>query len=170
MRSKAWTAIGFLRLFPEALAIVLMAALAVLLFAQVVGRNFMDAPLSWSQDVIHILFVWVSLVGAAIAWKRRAHLHISIGAEHLPPRWRRFLPLLTSLVAASVSVVLIVQGWIATQQNMRQLLPITGIPVGWLYLALPVSGTLILLYSLAHLRADVKRLRQPSAAHHGARE
>lgn len=163
MRAKTWAAVRLLGLLPELVAIVLMGVLAILLLAQVAGRNIMNAPLFWSEDVIHILFVWVSLLGAAIAWRRRAHLHISIGAERLPLRWRRLLPLLTSIVAVSVAAVLITQGWIATQQNMRQLLPITRIPVGWLYLALPVCGTLILLYSLVHLYEDVQHLRRVSA-------
>jgi TRAP-type C4-dicarboxylate transport system permease small subunit len=148
-----------LSLLPEGVGIALMAALAVLLFLQVLLRYFFNAPLAWSDDIIRIMFVWVSLLGAAIAWKRRAHLHIAIIGERLPHRWRRLLPLLASVVAAAVSAALMVQGWIGTQQNMRQLLPITGIPVGWLYLALPVSAALILLYSLQHLREDLVNLR-----------
>lgn len=162
-RTRLRTATRWLLLLPEAIAVVLMTALALLLFAQVVGRSALGAPLLWSADIIHLLFVWVSLLGAAIAWKRRAHLHVAILAEKLPPRWQRVLPVLASLVAATVSVILIVQGWKATQQNMRQLLPMTGIAVGWLYLALPVSGTLFLLYSLAHLREDIVRLRSRSS-------
>jgi len=163
MSNELKAATRVLMLLPEAVAVVLMAALAILLFAQVVGRSALGAPLLWSADIIHLLFVWVSLLGAAIAWKRRAHLHVAILGEKLPLRWQRMLPLLASLVAAAVSIILIVQGWMATQQNMRQLLPMTGIAVGWLYLALPVSGSLFLLYSLAHLREDIQRARRGPA-------
>lgn len=72
----------------SALCLVVMTALT---FANVVSRYVFSASFSFSEEITTYLFVLLSLLGTAIAAKRRAHLGLSIVTDAVSPKVRKIL-------------------------------------------------------------------------------
>lgn len=72
----------------EALAAVLVVAEVVILLMGVVSRFVFERPLVWSDELASLLFLWLAMVGAAIALSRGAHMRLSTVTAMLSPAWR----------------------------------------------------------------------------------
>lgn len=72
----------------EGLAAALMLLLIVLLLGGVVARYGLDSPIDWVDEAVSIAFVWLAMLGAAIAMHRNEHLRLTLFVERLPAPWR----------------------------------------------------------------------------------
>ena len=67
---------------PTALAVL---AEVVILFCGVFARYVLDAPLIWSDELASNIFLWLAMLGAAVALQRGSHMRLSYLVERLPP-------------------------------------------------------------------------------------
>jgi tripartite ATP-independent transporter DctM subunit len=77
--------------FIEILGAALVAAEIVILLAGVVSRYLFDRPLVWSDELASILFLWLAMLGAAIALRRSEHMRMTAVVGALPPSTRAAL-------------------------------------------------------------------------------
>ena len=71
----------------EVPAAVLVALEIVVLLAGVISRYVFNAPLTWSDELASILFLWLAMLGAVIALRRGEHMRLSTLVNRLaPPR------------------------------------------------------------------------------------
>ena len=81
----------WLGLLVEGLGAALVAAEIVILLAGVVSRYVFDHPLVWSDELASILFLWLAMLGAAIALRRDEHMRMTAVVGALPPSARAAL-------------------------------------------------------------------------------
>ena len=77
----------------------LIAAMAVLMSIQVIGRFVFQHPPEWTEELARVAFVYATFLGGALAVSRGAHLGIDILADALPPRASAILDVLWRLLA-----------------------------------------------------------------------
>lgn len=94
----------------EYLCIACLAVMTVLVFANVLSRYVLHMSLSFSDEITTYLFVLLSMMGTAIAAKRRAHLGLSLLTDALPPSARRILAIFSYSVATVFSAALFYYG------------------------------------------------------------
>jgi TRAP-type C4-dicarboxylate transport system permease small subunit len=133
-------------------AAVILAAMTVLVFMQVLFRYWLHLPLDWGEEVSRYLFIWGAMLGAAIAVRRRAHFGIDLLVKTLPLSVRRPLALAVSLCVCGLQGIVIIQGAKLTLINMSQVSPTLFIPMGVPYAAIPISGFFMLLSVIAEMR------------------
>ena len=73
----------------EYICIACLVAMTILVFANVFSRFVLHASLSFSDEITTKLFILLSMLGTAIAAKRRAHLGLSILTDAVSPKVRR---------------------------------------------------------------------------------
>src|SRR6201746_1874069 len=79
------SALGMLVEIPAALLVV---AEIVILFAGVISRYVMHAPLIWSDELASILFLWLAMLGAVVAFRRAEHMRMTaVVASAGPAMW-----------------------------------------------------------------------------------
>lgn len=145
-------------LIPEAALVVLMATLTLLLLLQITVRTMrVSAP--WTVEVIQAVFLWLSLLGAAVAVKTASHVEVDLLSDRLTPRMALVVRLFGLIVTIGVAAILLVEGWQTVIRGTRQTLPITGLPAAWVHSALPVSAALIVLYAAIRVWPTVKAIR-----------
>lgn len=145
---------------------VLVTALAVVVFLQVFNRFILKAPLSWSEDLAMLLFQWVVFLGAALGVKRVRHFGIELVVRRFPERVRHRVELLTPAVMAIVALVMIVQGWTLLTFNRTRTFPTMDLTYTWAFLPIPLAGVLILIYLV---QLEIRRWRgdPPAEGGHG---
>ena len=75
----------------EIAAAILVAAEIAILFAGIVARALFSEPLIWSDELASTLFLWLAMLGAAIALRRGEHMRMTALVAGLPQNGRRFL-------------------------------------------------------------------------------
>lgn len=140
--------------FLEWFCVALFVALVVTVTWQVFTRLVLNTPSGWSEELAKYLFIWLGLFGSALVFGEGGHIAIDFVVQKIPAGPQRVVAVFVQIMIIVFSVlVLISGGWkisaLAWNQNL------TGLPanVGWLYSALPVSGVLIVFYSIYHLVA-----------------
>ena len=133
-------------------AVVSMFALQVLVvFAQVVWRFVFNDPFTWSEELARYLQVWMILLASSVCIHEGSHLAVDYLVHYLPPRLRRTLSLVVTLLVMIFVGVLIIAGIKMMVTGQSQTSPALHLPMSAVYLVFPVAGTLMLLESLNNL-------------------
>jgi tripartite ATP-independent transporter DctM subunit len=82
---------AFLGRSAEALAALLVVAETLILFSGVVARYVFHAPLIWSDELASILFIWLAMLGAAVAFRNGGHMRMTAVLTSIGPSRRAFL-------------------------------------------------------------------------------
>lgn len=130
------------------IVIVFMLIMSVAVSLQIVFRYVFNAPLGWSEEVARFSFVWVSFFGASALLRVREHINVNVFVDRFPPRVRATCVFLADLVALICIYFFVVGGISLTTNEWRQLAPATEIPMGWVYLAIPISATLMAIWAV----------------------
>jgi len=136
----------------ESLALALLhGAIAALVCAAVVFRYVLSDPLTWSEELILILFGWMIFLGIANAFHARTHIIIDV-IVLFAPRWLCFaFGLLAFTATAVVLGTLTFFSWRYLQREIPNLTPMLGISAGWAIAPLFLGSVLSLLHLLRNL-------------------
>ena len=135
----------------EVLVTVCMAVLVVDVVWQVFTRFILRDPSSWTEELATFLMIWVGLLGGSVALNRGAHLGIDYFMLKLSVRKRLYTQVFVfSLVAVFSLLVLVIGGIQLVQITLmnNQISPALELKMGYVYLALPISGFCLVFYSV----------------------
>lgn len=135
----------------EGLSIVLVGFLCLTVVLQVFCRLVIRHPLSWSEELATILFVWVTMVGSSLALKRGEHFAVELLHRKLPARLRRPAKALVALLVIVFSLILLIEGARMALLNVRVVTPAMEISRAIPFAAVPAGGLLMLLRSIEML-------------------
>jgi TRAP-type C4-dicarboxylate transport system permease small subunit len=140
----------------ETVAVVLLVmALTAVTFAQVITRYLLDDPLIWSEEAARYLFVWVSMIGAALAIRQGGHFGLDLLIRRMPKLKPILAPIVTFVVVAFL-VILLKTGMDETRLAAMQFAMTFPMRMQWAYLALPVGAGLMLFHiAVQVIRAPV---------------
>jgi TRAP-type C4-dicarboxylate transport system permease small subunit len=146
----------------ETLVILVMAALVLDVLWQVFTRLVLRDPSIVTEELATFMLIWVSLLGAAVALNRGAHLGIDYFVGKLPARARVGTEVIVFFCVAAFSFFVMVIGGIDLVASMLQLgqeSPALRVRMGYVYLAVPISGFFLTLYAVLGLVERVARFR-----------
>lgn len=127
------------------LTVLVMAALALITFANVVVRYFTDASFAWTEEISIFLMIVLALVGGSAAVARNRHIRIEYFAEGGTAarrrRLARFGALMVALLFGLIAVLSLRMVW--DHYRFEETSPGIGVPQWWYSIWLPVLSTLI---------------------------
>ena len=130
---------------------VLLAAISLDLLAGIFSRYVLERTFVWYDEVARACFIWLTFLGAAVAMRRGAHFGLQMLVEMVPPAWRRPILLVTPVTAIAFSLALAWLGWQLMQHGATQTTAVMGMPVSWIYAAMPVGAALMGWYAFLTL-------------------
>jgi len=136
----------------------LMVALVAAVSWQVISRYVFASPSSWTEEVARFLMIWIGLLGAAYAFRTRAHLGLDLLPKKLTGRSAETLRLFTLVVVVLFSVTVLIIGGgklVALTWELRQYSAVLGLPIAFVYSVIPTAGLLICLYAIAPSKQEV---------------
>ena len=137
--------------FMDVIMALLMAAMIVLVFTNVVLRYGFSSGLRQSIELSRWGFVWIVMLGSVVVLKRGEHLAITDVSEALFPR---AIPFLRRVSWAVILVSVTLLFWGATKQaiaNWNNYSQLTGLPKGLLYLPGGIAGFMMMFIALGQL-------------------
>jgi tripartite ATP-independent transporter DctM subunit len=140
--------LGMLVEIPAAL---LVAAEIVILFAGVVARYRLHSPLIWSDELASILFLWLAMLGAAVAFRRAEHMRMTAIVASARPSMRAYLELVATCAALAFLLMIAWPAYDYTYEESFITTPALQILNSWRAAALPVGIGLMALFALLRL-------------------
>ena len=138
---------GFPSRFEEVLCAILFAVMAVITFLNVISRYLLKYSFAFTEELVVSFFVWLTLLGASIAFRENAHLGFSFLTDRMPPKLQKILLWLSAGLGAALFIFLIY--FSIRQIGEEILLGITssgiGVPQWWYTIGVPLWSTLIVL-------------------------
>jgi TRAP-type C4-dicarboxylate transport system permease small subunit len=139
--------------------VTMVGSLLVVMGVQIVLRYFFNSSLIWAEEVCRYLLIWVSFLGAALAYERGEVAAFTMLRDALPDRWGIYLAIACNLVAALLCAVLVVYGLRFAEMVGSQPIPAArflledtlhlspqSVPtVFWVYFSLPLGIGLLCL-------------------------
>jgi TRAP-type transport system small permease protein len=128
---------------------LLLAAMVVLVFGNVVLRYAFGSGITVSEELARWFFVWLVFLGAIVGLKEHSHLGVDTLLLALGPKARRFCYVLSHLLMIFCTMLLLKGSWSQTMINWGVAAPATGLSVGWFYgagLVFALSALVILTY------------------------
>ncbi len=130
---------------------ILTTVLLIVMSAQVLWRYVLNDPIYWSEDLARYLFVWLTFLAAAMAFRDHKHMAVDLIQPFLGPaalRWQRAI--ITGILAVFFIIVLLIAPEIL-QITLDQPSASLSIPIALLYLSFPASIFIMLLYLMIDL-------------------
>lgn len=145
----------------ETTSIFIFAVMVILVAFQVFTRYVLNNPSAFTDTLTRYLFVWLVLITATYAFGKREHMCITFVKDKLPGRQIHQINLLIEGINLLFSAAIMVYGGIRiSSMQMVQLDSVLKIPMGVIYLIIPVSGLGIVIYSLCNITEDWNTLRK----------
>ena len=154
----------WVRRVEDGLLALLLGSLIFIAGGQILLRNVFSIGLSWSDELLRILVLWLALTGAVAASRGDRHIAIDVLSRFLPGQWLRIMTTLTSLFTAAICGILAVQSWVFVSQSREfEDVLLGGLPAWPFQVILPVAFALItvryLIYAAYQFRPPTVRPR-----------
>lgn len=128
--------------------ILLLAAMACIVFANVVLRYLTNDSIVWAEEVARYLMIWMTFLSAGLALRGGMLVAVSQLHSALPRHLRLALRLLILALLLIFFGWMIFAGWEYLSRMGRQLTPATRISFSYIYYAMPVGFALLLVHTL----------------------
>ncbi|TXF90257.1 TRAP transporter small permease [Neolewinella aurantiaca] len=139
----------------EFLLILIFSLLVLDVLWQVFGRYVLNQSFSFTEEFARFALIWLTILGAAYLNGRREHLSMDYWLNKLSPADRaKRLKLIELLMFVFAFIVMVIGGGnlVYTTLRLGQLSAAMNVPLGFVYAIVPVSGLLIMFFSIYNYR------------------
>jgi TRAP-type transport system small permease protein len=139
---------------------LILAIMTGTVFLQVILRYLGRMGIDGIDEVPRFLFVWLVMIGAAAAMYRGEHTTLDYFINLLGPRLRALVVAGTSIIGIALFLYLIRLSFVLVPNAQLQTSAGLGLPLGYLFVAVPVGSALIIIPMLRNLAAALRSLWQ----------
>ena len=129
----------------------LQIEMVAVIFFQVVSRYCFGIAHFWAEEMAVFSMIWLVFLGSVIAESRNDHTRITFFVNLLPGGLRRYVNSFSDLLCILFLAILTVKSGDVIAIAMKNISTGVRIPMGVVYLSLPVGGILMSLYFLADI-------------------
>ena len=135
--------------------IIIMSVMVINVIWQVFTRFVVGTPSSFTDELARYLMIWLGILGAAYVSGRNMHVAIDVLPLRSSNKTQKKLKLLVyTLIILFALFAMVIGGsrlvyitYVLDQQS-----PALQIPLALVYLAIPVSGLLIMYYKISDIK------------------
>jgi TRAP-type C4-dicarboxylate transport system permease small subunit len=142
------------------IAMVMLLAMVVIVFLNVVLRYGFKSGIHWAEEISLVIVIWFTFISMALGVKENLHINISVLPSKLPKKFFLILDVLKDLLEILIGVILVIYGWRLTLNGARSFLPATQIPNSINYIVLPIVGIFIILYAGIYAYEDLMKCKK----------
>lgn len=142
---------------------IILALMAVFANWQVIGRYLLSSPPGWTDEVLRFMLIWLTMIGAPLAHGMNRSMLVTFFVDRMSERNKLKNSIFVEcLVILFAIVVLIIGGLIYSKIGWNVISASIGIRMTWVYMSLPVSGVLFVIYSFSKIKLSIAKLKDMS--------
>jgi TRAP-type C4-dicarboxylate transport system permease small subunit len=138
----------------EYILVALMSTLVIDVLWQVLSRYALSSPSSFTDELAGFLLIWVGMLGAAYVTGKKEHLAIDLLLQKSKASVQKKLTFVINLLIALFALFVMIVGgsWLViTRFQLEVSSAALHLPLGFVYIVLPISGLLMLYYSIVFM-------------------
>lgn len=136
--------------------ILLLAAMSVIIFTNVVLRYTTNQSIEWAEEVSRHMMIWLTFLGGGLVLRGGGHIAIDNLQDALPKAGARAVRMVVLVLMLAFFGLLTWYGAVYTKKTMMQTTAATEIPFGYVYVAMPVGCAIMLIHLLLIARDWVR--------------
>lgn len=151
----------------EVIVIFLMIVLIALVAAQVFMRYVMSSPLIWSEELARMVFIYLTYLGAGLAFQRHENLRLNILTDAIPTNARLWLRLAMYIIEIAFMGIVLYYSVPLLQRLLPAPTPALYWSMATFYAGVFVGGLAIFVYAIVGLKdtiSDIRNLRSSRRA------
>jgi TRAP-type C4-dicarboxylate transport system permease small subunit len=147
---------------------LMLSVILVVGMGEVLSRYITGRSLVWVTELSRFLFVWLSFLAAAVAFHHRMHFRVVLLWRAISQNARRRLELVIDLASFVFALVMLIQSLPVVRRTSVQRSPAMLIPMSYIYLIVPISAGLIMVFILLRWAEAVRagQLPDPRGSEH----
>jgi TRAP-type transport system small permease protein len=135
---------------------ILISLMVIIVFSNVVGRYFLHASVSWSEEVSRFMMIWLVFLGSVLAYIKNEHLGLDLVVESVPKKVGKIILVVANVLVIAALLLIIKGGYSLVRENMTWLSPGASISYGFVYSIVPVCGIILLIQTIFKLLMNIK--------------
>jgi len=136
----------------EVVATAAVFALFLVAISNIFMRYVFSAPLAWTEEILQLLLVWATFLGASALVRRKEHVFISFVTDKLPPRLAHWNEQVFSVGIILISAIaMLYWGTLLLSFSAFRSTPMLQIPYYWIHVAIPVSAIVMIYHCVVRL-------------------
>ena len=143
----------------ETVCVFIFAFITVVGTYQIVVRYVFNSPSTVSEELLTYSFTWLALLAAALVFGMKEHMAMTYFADKINGKKRIILNLIEVIVMLFAISVLIFGGISITRLTMTQVTASLGIPMGYVYAVVPISGVITVIYNILNISELFKQIK-----------
>lgn len=144
-------AAGFVwKILAYILALMLLA-LVVIVFWQVICRFILKTSTLWQSEISTLIFIWATYLGAALAIRSGAQICMTLVINKTKKPVREIIQLLSALICEVIYVVFAAAGFAAVHKFGGATTTGLGLPMPVVYYSFVVSGIIMILFGIGEV-------------------
>jgi TRAP-type C4-dicarboxylate transport system permease small subunit len=135
---------------------------------QVATRFLINDPSSYTEEIARILLIWIGLLGGSYAYRTGAHIGLDIITKKLSGTTQHAVEVFALMIVFLFALSAMLYGGsqlVLLTLELKQTSASLGIPMGYVYFVIPLSGGLICLYSLVNLLDLINHSNNSKGSH-----
>lgn len=128
----------------HAVLILLMVILVVSVFCQITFR-FFGMALTWTEELSRYSMIWMTFLGAAYAVSTKAHIGMELFVDRMQGIVKKLMITVAALFSGTFFIMMVVKGYELSMRVMEQTSAVLQIPMGIVYLVIPISGVVLFI-------------------------
>jgi TRAP-type C4-dicarboxylate transport system permease small subunit len=117
----------------EVAIVVLLAAMVIMVFGNVVLRYGFNTGIVVSEEMSRYLFVWLTFIGAVVTFRENSHMGVETLVRQFPRFGRMFCMVASNAIIFFCSAVFFWGTWMQAPINASMTAPVTGLSMIWVY-------------------------------------
>lgn len=148
MKNKITRIIDSVLSIQEKVSVVMMIVLLFLTFSNVVGRYLFSKSIFFADEVARFLFVWLVFLGIGTIVRQKRQVAVTLFSDKMTGVPKLVLESITALCGLVFLVILFIGGvQLSGTMNFYSSAAL-GIPMGFIYLAIPIGAGLTLVFHI----------------------
>ena len=150
------------------LLILILAAMSVIIFANVGLRYLTSQSIEWAEEVARHMMIWLTFLGCGPVLRYGGHIAVENLQDALPPALARGLRALIALLLLAFFGFFLWFGIEYMDRTQYQITPATQISVAFIYASLPIGAAMSIVHMLLIIKGYVMNRTFASDAHFDA--
>lgn len=144
----------------ETVCVVIFAFITVVGTYQIVVRYVFNSPSTVSEELLTYSFTWLALLAAALVFGMKEHMAMTYFADKIKGKKRIAFRLAMEVIVMLFAISVLIFGGISiTKLTMTQVTASLGIPMGYVYAVVPISGVITVIYNILNITELFKQIK-----------
>ncbi len=131
--------------------VFILSAVIIVVMLQILFRFVIQKPLSWSEELSRYLFIWLVYIGGYVCTRSNSHLGLTFFVDSMPKKMGKIMSIISNGAVFIYQIIVISFGFQLVSRVMRQPSAVLRVPMGFIYLAIPLGMLLMFIREILNL-------------------